>query len=92
MAALRIVALFAVGVGAAGCASRIDLPGYPLYPVGERRLTVDEVARLYGPIAWVDERDVSQLGDALDILPGCHRVLTRNDPMSGAWGRGGTGL
>lgn len=81
MSAFRCIALSVAALGLAGCASPLDLPGYPLYANTGRRLNQDEVARLYGPIAQVDERDVSALGDALELLSGCHRVSTRDDPI-----------
>jgi hypothetical protein len=87
MGAFRCFALSVAALGVAGCASRLDLPGYPLYADTGRRLTQNEVARLYGSIAWVDDRDVSTLGDALELLPGCHRVSTRDDLVPSLAGR-----
>jgi hypothetical protein len=69
-------ALFAVA-----CAPSMDLPGYPLYPVAGARLPREQIARLFGPIASVDGRDVATLGNAFEVLPGCHVVLTRGDAV-----------
>jgi hypothetical protein len=85
--AFQCIALWVAAFAVAGCVPRLDLPGYPLYADTGRRPTQDEVARLYGPIAQVDDRDVSALGDALALLPGCHRVWTRDDPVPNIAGR-----
>jgi hypothetical protein len=53
----------------AGCIVRGG-DAHPLYPGAERPRT--EVARLVGPIATVDGQDVSKLGKAFALLPGCH--------------------
>jgi hypothetical protein len=58
----------------------MDTPGYPLYP-GSDSPPRDGIARLYGPAASVDGHDVSTLGDAFELLPGCHAVLTRGRPI-----------
>jgi len=91
MRAFHCLGLFALILNVVGCGPQLDLPGYPLYPDVGRRLTSNEVARLYGPIALVDDRDVSKLGDALELAPGCHRVQTRDDPVPGTFGRSGAG-
>jgi hypothetical protein len=44
----------------------------PLYP-GDPRPPA-EVARLVGPIGTVDGEDVSRMGKAFALLPGCHVV------------------
>lgn len=89
MRALRGIALSVGLLGVAACGSPFDLPGYPLYARTDARLAHDEVARLYGPIALVDDRDVSALGDALELLPGCHFVRTRDDAVPNIAGRVG---
>ena len=45
---------------------------HPLYPGAPR--APGEVARLSGPIAAVDELDVSKFGKVFALLPGCHVV------------------
>jgi hypothetical protein len=80
---LRIAAAaWALLVNLGACAPSLDGPGYPLYPpTPGGRLPRAEVARLYGPIAAVDGRDVSALGDVYEVMPGCHTVLTRSDSV-----------
>jgi hypothetical protein len=91
MRGFHCLGLLAVTLSVVGCGPQLDLRGYPLYPDVGRRLTGDEVARLYGPMAQVDDRDVSKLGDALELASGCHRVQTRDDPVPGFFGRSGAG-
>ncbi|MGA7121422.1 MAG: hypothetical protein WBY94_15060 [Polyangiaceae bacterium] len=91
MGAFRCMGIFAAALVIVGCASPLDLAGYPLYPDVGRRLAGNEVARLYGPITRVDDRDVSTLGDALELMPGCHRVRTRDDPVPNTFGRSTAG-
>jgi hypothetical protein len=57
----------------AGCITRGGEP-HPLYPNAEVRRPPEQVARLFGPIASVDGRDVSRLGKSFSVLPGCHVV------------------
>jgi hypothetical protein len=83
--------IFATALVLAVCVSRLDLAGYPLYPDVGRRLASEEVTRLYGPVALVDGRDVSTLGDALELMPGCHRVRTRDDPVPNIFARSRAG-
>jgi hypothetical protein len=64
-----------------GCAPSVNAPGYPLYPSSATPPPPDEVARLYGPITSVDGRDVSALGGAFELLPGCHTVVTEGQPL-----------
>jgi hypothetical protein len=66
---------------AAGCAPSADLPGVPLYPSSGPALPRAEVARLYGPIASVDGRSVDGMGDAYEVLPGCHSVVSRGEAL-----------
>jgi hypothetical protein len=68
-------ALLAIG----GCASNVDIPGYPLY--AGPRLPRDQLVRVFGSLASVDGADVSSLGSAFEVLPGCHVVLTRNEAV-----------
>jgi hypothetical protein len=81
----RAVAPAAVACAAlacTACTSSRDIAAYPLYPNRETRvLTRDQIARLFGPIASVDGRDVSRLGGAFEVLPGCHVVRTRADQV-----------
>jgi hypothetical protein len=57
----------------AGCIT--DAPAVPLYDAGNR-LGPDQVATLGGYVGWVDGRDVSKLGGAFELLPGCHIITT----------------
>jgi len=84
MAASKGSIVLAWTAQALACASQGgDLPGYPLYPNPQNRLSADVVARLAGtcsgpecspPIQFVDGKDVSPYGSAFDLLPGCHIV------------------
>jgi hypothetical protein len=47
---------------------------YALYPNPGQPRPPQEVARLVGPIGFVDGRDVSRLGKSFALLPGCHEV------------------
>jgi hypothetical protein len=58
----------------AGCITT-DAPAVPLYDAGNRP-GPDQVATLGGYVAWVDGRDVTKLGGAFELLPGCHIVTT----------------
>jgi hypothetical protein len=70
----------AVATVALGCIHH-QTGGYPLYePASPRRPTAD-VARLFGPIASVDGRDVSGLGRSFELLPGCHVVVTQKQML-----------
>ena len=64
-----------------GCAPSVNAPGYPLYPSSAMAMAPDEIARLYGPATSVDGRDVSTLGGAFELLPGCHTVVTAGQPL-----------
>jgi hypothetical protein len=55
--------------------------GYPLYDPATPRRAANEVARLFGPIASVDGRDVSDLGRSFELLPGCHVVVTKKQML-----------
>jgi hypothetical protein len=77
----RTCTVFAAAALAASCTRPGDAPGYPLYPASGQRLPRDQVARLFGPIASVDGQDVSRLGGAYELLPGCHAVLTTSDAV-----------
>jgi hypothetical protein len=59
----------------------MDTRGYPLYPSSAAPPPPDEIARLVGPITSVDGRDVSTLGGAFELLPGCHAVRTQGQPL-----------
>ncbi len=67
-------ALFA-GISAGACHSR---PAYPLYDTARPPA---RAARLVGPVAKVDDRDVSSLGEAFVLEPGCHVLTLRQDAM-----------
>ena len=80
-----ILLLLATAAGSA-CAHFQATP-YAIYP-GPARPPA-EVARLNGPIATVDGVDVSRLGSAFQLLPGCHVVVVREKlgegSAGGAW-------
>ena len=61
-------------LAATGCVT-MDAPAVPLYDAANRP-GPDQVATLGGYVAWVDGRDVSKLGGAFELLPGCHIVTT----------------
>jgi hypothetical protein len=63
------------GIGAGGCHSK---PAYPLYDAARPPA---RPARLVGPVAKVDDRDVSGLGDRFDLEPGCHVLALRQDVL-----------
>ena len=51
--------------------------GFALYEPATPRRPSAEVARLLGPIASVDGREVSAHGRSFELEPGCHVVVTR---------------
>ncbi|HEY4184584.1 MAG TPA: hypothetical protein VGP07_05910 [Polyangia bacterium] len=69
---------------ALGCLGS-EPPAIALYPnAATVRLPPDQVATLIGPIARVDDHDVTDLGGPFELLPGCHVVeLTRRIPNNG---------
>ena len=77
----RARAVAAAALASAACGSSVDVAGFPLYPNAEARLPCEQIARVFGPIASIDGRDVSSLGGAFDVLPGCHVVRTRADQL-----------
>jgi hypothetical protein len=82
--------IFRVSAAAALLAGCIVRGGdsHPLYPGPERSQT--EVARLVGPIGEVDGQDVSKLGKAFALLPGCHVAkLARKTGAINTLGGGG---
>ena len=68
-------------LGAASCITDVG-GGYPLYTAASP-LGPDEVATLGGYVERVDGRDVSALGGAFELRPGCHVVQTPK-----RWGSG----
>ncbi len=86
---LRVLVGFGLGALASGCAVA-PTRGYPLYPAPGPRPPVTQVAALSAwlpsgaaPeggasnfIKAVDGRDVSAVGPAFELLPGCHVVET----------------
>ena len=73
-----------------GCHPGADTPGVPLYPnAATTRLPRDQVAQVAGPIAKIDDQDVTGQGGLFDLLPGCHivelerRVVTDSYALSG---------
>jgi hypothetical protein len=71
-------ALIAVSFAAAGCIQQ-QPGGVALYYPAQPRRPTEKVARLYGHIASVDDRNVASLGKSFDIEPGCHVIVTRAD-------------
>jgi hypothetical protein len=67
------LALSAVAALLPACIVREGKP-YALYPNPEQPRASREVARLVGPIGFVDGQDVSRLGKSFALLPGCHHV------------------
>jgi hypothetical protein len=61
-------------LAAAGCITA-EQQAIPLYDE-PTRLGADQVATLGGYVAWVDGRDVSNLGGAFELRPGCHVLTT----------------
>ena len=61
-----------------------------LYPNPETPRPPGEVARLSGPVATVDDRDVAKLGKSFALLPGCHVVkLAAKTGETSSTGSGG---
>lgn len=64
-----------------GCTPKFEAPpADPLY--AGPQLPSAQVARAFGSLASIDGRDVSGLGSAFELLPGCHVVRTRNEAMA----------
>jgi len=85
---VRDNAAWAVGlIACAGC--HLGGSAYPLYPNPEVARAPDHLATLQGPIAEVDDQDVSGHGATFALLPGCHVVVLRSTigegGTSGAW-------
>jgi hypothetical protein len=57
--------------------------GYPLYATDLARKP-DEVAQLTGYVSKVDGNDVAEHGNAFELLPGCHIIVTPSE-----WGKVG---
>ena len=57
-----------------GCGSIGQIRAYPLYANPEQPRQPQTLARLEGPIATVDGREVASKGTAFELLPGCHVV------------------
>ena len=86
---IRHPLLFAgtLALASGGACGHFQSAPRPLYP-GESR-PAEEVARLTGPVATVDGMEVSRLGPAFALLPGCHVVVLKRKVgeggVSGAW-------
>jgi hypothetical protein len=76
----RTASAFAVATVALGCLHH-SAGSYPLYDPAAPRRPSTEVARLVGPIASVDGRDVRDLGRSFELLPGCHIVVTQKQML-----------
>jgi hypothetical protein len=68
-------AALVVGLSAGACHSP---PPYPLYDTSRPPA---KVVQLVGPVARVDDRDVSGLGTKFDLAPGCHVLTLRQDVL-----------
>jgi hypothetical protein len=72
---IRADLLLTLGLlAAAGCITT-EQQLVPLYDE-PTRLGADQVATLGGYVGWVDGRDVSKLGGAFELRPGCHVITT----------------
>src|SRR6478752_8479656 len=56
-----------------------ETQGYPLYQPSSPARARGQIARVFGPLAKVDARDVTSLGKAFDVEPGCHVLEVRKD-------------
>jgi len=56
-----------------------ETQGYPLYQPSSPTRAPGQIARVFGPLAKVDDRDVTSLGKAFDVEPGCHVLQVRKD-------------
>src|SRR6478672_10041951 len=56
-----------------------ETQGYPLYQPSSPTRPPGQIARVFGPLAKVDDRDVTSLGTAFDLEPGCHVLEVRGD-------------
>jgi hypothetical protein len=65
------VLLSLVGIMSVACSQSAGA-GYPLYKPELPRRSAAQVARVQGPLAKIDDRDVRELGRAFDLDPGCH--------------------
>lgn len=84
----RLLPLLGVAACTAGMGCTHFQPGpRPLYPGPVE--PPEKTALLSGYVAKVDDVDVSQMGGAFSLLPGCHVVTSStnlgNDSPSGAW-------
>ena len=85
----RMHPLAALSAWAIACSSVANTPGYPLYAQSDNgRLPKEQVAHLFGGIAMVDDREVSTLGGAYELLPGCHLVRTQPENLATGVGVG----
>jgi hypothetical protein len=75
LAGAALCAAATAGITAAACHSR------PVYPLYDAARPPARPARLVGPVAKVDDRDVTGLGDRFDLDPGCHVLTLRQDVM-----------
>ena len=62
-----------------GCIAGSQAAEHPLYSEDDGPVPRERVARLVGYVQSVDGRDVSELGGAYLLLPGCHLVLTPSE-------------
>ena len=82
-------ALLVVAVAIPACIVHEGEP-HPLYTNDEPPQPPNRVARLFGPIAAIDGKDVSHLGKSFSLLPGCHIVkLAPKTGQINAVGSGG---
>jgi hypothetical protein len=76
MQARDIVFMMTFALSAGGCISGAGLRPYRLYPPAPQPLGPEQVSTLTGYVQFVDGNDVSSLGGAFEILPGCHIIGT----------------
>ena len=66
-----------IGLSTSACGSIGRVRAFPLYPGADHPRTPESLARLEGPIQFVDSLDVEAHGTVFDVLPGCHVVTLR---------------
>src|ERR1017187_308401 len=67
-----------------GCGSIGQIRAYPLYANPEQPRPLQTLARLEGPIATVDGREVASKGTVFELLPGCHVVTLQRKIGAGS--------
>ena len=87
MTRLALFFLGTLALASSGACAHFQAAPRSLYPGPERPAA--EVARLSGPVARVDDVNVSHHGSAFALLPGCHVVVLKRNVgeggVGGAW-------